>query len=59
MFFKPSQPQRIISGQRETFIKRNIIERIISGQRETFIKRNIIERTNKAEVSPVEQSENG
>ena len=25
--FKPSQPQRIISGLRETFIKRYIVER--------------------------------
>ena len=25
--FKPSQPQRIISGLRETFIKRFIVER--------------------------------
>ena len=25
--FKPSQPQRIISGQKETFIKRHIVER--------------------------------
>ena len=26
-YFKPSQPQRIISGLRETFIKRYIVER--------------------------------
>ena len=26
--FKPSQPQRIISGLKETFIKRHIVERI-------------------------------
>ena len=25
--FKPSQPQRIISGLRETFIKRHVVER--------------------------------
>ena len=39
--FKPSQPQRIISGLRETFTKRY----------------NIVERTNKAEIRPEEQSE--
>ena len=38
--FKPSQPQRIISGLKETFIKRYIVE-----------------RTDKAEISPEEQSE--
>ena len=38
--FKLSQPQRIISGLRETFIKRYIIE-----------------RTNKADITPKEQSE--
>ena len=38
--FKPSQPQRAISGLKETFIKRYIVE-----------------RTNKAEISPEEQSE--
>ena len=32
---------------------------IISGLKETFIKRNTVERTNKAEVRPEEQSENG
>ena len=26
-YFKPSQPQRIISGLKETFIKRYIVER--------------------------------
>ena len=40
--FKPSQPQRIISGLRETFIKRYIVE-----------------RTNKTEMRPEEQAENG
>ena len=41
--FKPSQPQRITSGLRETFKKRYNI---------------IVERTNKAEIRPEEQSEN-
>ena len=40
-FFKPSQPQRIISGLKKTFINRY----------------NIVERTNKAEIRPEEQSE--
>ena len=39
--FKPSQPQRIISGLREIFVERYRVE-----------------RTNKAEISPKEQSEN-
>ena len=32
---------------------------IVSGLRETFIKRHTVERTNKAEIRPEEQSENG
>ena len=39
--FKPSQSQRILSGQRETFIKRYIC----------------VERTNKTEIRPEERSE--
>ena len=31
---------------------------ITSGLRKTFIKRYIVERTNKAEIRPIEQSEN-
>ena len=41
-FFKPSQPQEIISGLKESFIKRD-----------TYI----VERTNKAEIRPEEESE--
>ena len=33
--FKPSQPQRIISGLKETFIKRDIVERIIEAENKT------------------------
>ena len=36
--FKPGQPHRIISGLRETFLK----------------KRHIVDRTNKAEIRPEE-----
>ena len=32
-------------------------ERIISGLKETFIKKYVVERTNKAEITPEEQSE--
>ena len=39
--FKPSQPQRIISGPKETFVKRYYI----------------VERTSKTEIRPEEQSE--
>ena len=42
MAFKPSQPQRFISGLKETFIKRY---------------KPIVERTDKAEIRPEEQSE--
>ena len=42
--FRPSQPQRIISGLRETFI-------------EIYIKRYIVERTNKADIRLEEPSE--
>ena len=42
--FKPSQPQRIISGLKETFIKRYIC---------------LVGRTNKAEIRPEEQSAKG
>ena len=44
-----SQPHRIISGLRETFIKK--------GLRETFIKRYLGERTNMAQIKPEEQRE--
>ena len=40
--FKPSQPQRILSGLRETFIKRYI---------------HIVDRTNKAELRSERQSQ--
>ena len=39
--FKPSQPQRIISGLRETFIKRSFYT---------------AERTNRSEIRPEEQN---
>ena len=39
--FKPRQPQRIISGLKETFVKRYTV----------------VERTDKAEIRPEEQSE--
>ena len=63
--FKRSQPQRIISRLRETFINRYIVERTNKAEirpddqseRETFINRYIVERTNKEEIRPEDQSE--
>ena len=53
-----SQPHRIISGLRETFIKKGLRETFIKkGLRETFIKRYLGERTNMAQIKPEEQRE--
>ena len=62
-YFEPSQPQRIISGLRETFIKRNIVEMTNKAEirpeeqiekaescRENLCKRNTFERATKTET---------
>ena len=47
--FKPSQPQRIISGLRETFF--------FFFKKKEEKKRDVVEMTNRAEVRTEEQSE--
>ena len=58
---KPSQPQRIISGLRKTFIKRYIVERTNKAEKdrknsekveslEDFMQRNTVERAIKTET---------
>ena len=62
VLYKPSQPQRIISGLRETFVERLLVswcfkpsqpQRITSG---LIVERHTVERTNKAALRPGEQS---
>ena len=47
LVFKPSQPQRIISGLRETFIKRYIVQRTSKAeqnQKTRMRKRRVVRR---------------